>query len=476
MRSAVVNKWLVSLAVFVVVATIVWLAFTGICQSVVQSNMEQAQEAADRYSASLEQAAKDMVADTSRMADVARQLRTNDGWFASAAQSVVAQNKNIIGVQYTPVGRAPLAVPAGFSFNTDSGLASVFAGMQERAAAGDGTAMVVSPVKRQSGQECVIAMTPVLVYNSRTQQFDYLGNVALAMKLPEAIEGETLKAIQDGGYNYSIFGNNPALDKDGILARSEGEVEGSAAVASAKVPGGHWLVMLSPADNWSSNGRNMGIIISLVAGAILGGITLWGMSARQNRAESRRVLLTDSLTGAGNRRALQETLDGLCHQLKAHFVVACMNIDNLKGITKEHGREAGDAVLKEMAQRIQSSLKADDRLFRVGDDSFVAIIDNESLEGVSRRLNDIKQKVALDFVVGATELKAALDIGCSAFPMDSRIPAELVKVADQRMNAKKGIMLLEGTDWLDDTTVPDAGVSALDGENEEKNEDTENNT
>ena len=148
--------------------------------------------------------------------------------------------------------------------------------------------------------------------------------------------------------------------------------------------------------------------------------------------------------------------------MKAHFVVACMDIDNLKDFNKNYGRDTGDAVLKDVARRVGSCLKDDDRLFRLGEDTFVAVIDNESLEGVSRRLEEIRQKVSMSFEYGDLKLRTYIDVGCAAFPMDARKPNELVKIADQRMNVKKGNVFPEGTDWLgeDDAQETSAGKEA----------------
>lgn len=445
-----IYRWIISCCVFLAVAAIFWVGFTAIFQYTAQESMDQARDAADKYSTSLELLTKDMVDGAGVMADMARKQRTNDSWFTSVAQSVAAQNVSILGIQYTPLGRPPVSFPVGFSFGADKGLATAFTGLQNTVMAGDGTSLVFSPVVMQSGNSGVITMTPVFVYNSRTQNFDYLGNIAVLRKLPEAVDCDALKEIQETGYSYVVYGNTADGGNDGIIARSDVELGDNFVTASAKVPGGYWQIRLSPVDTWGSSGKNIGLVISLLAGFILGGLVFWILTLRQQRAESRRILRTDPLTKVGNRHGLKDTLTRLCHQLKGHFVIACMDIDNLKGINKTYGRKAGDAVLQETAKRVTECLKEDDRLFRVGDDSFVAIIDNESLEGVSRRLDGIRQQVGRSFEVGNADLKISIEVGCSAFPMDSRSPRELVMIADQRMNVKRGIVLDEGTDWLAD--------------------------
>ncbi len=280
------NKWLVSIVVGLVVAGGVFMGLMGVYHYVHRTNLARTQETADEYGASLQLITRGLTADTIRLADMARQQRTSDAWFLPAAQSVLGNGSHATGVQYSPMGRPPMSSPAGFSIGGDPGLAAAFAKLQEEAMRGDGVSMVVGPVTRQDGTMVVIAMSPVLAFNSRTSQFDYIGNVSVTMKLPDVIVNEAYQALQNSGDSYALYGNNKNLENDGLIACSETEVEGEFASASARVPGGYWQVRMAPQDSWTRQGSTVGMGAGAVLGLIFGGLTFLLMKSREPKAVS----------------------------------------------------------------------------------------------------------------------------------------------------------------------------------------------
>ncbi|WP_296734725.1 GGDEF domain-containing protein [Anaerovibrio sp.] len=449
-KDSAIGKWLAAIGVFCAVTAIFWLSFRGISQYVTQDSTTETQDMAARCSDDLGKLGRGLVAETDRLADAARTQRIKDDWFVPEAKKLIASDSRIMGVQYSPLGRPAVSWPAGFTFNTGGGLTTAFMNMQGTVMTGDGVSVVMSPVEAPGGTLGIISMSPVLAYNSKTQKFDYLGNVAVLFKLPDALEGDSLQAIRDSGNRFRIYGNNPALENDGLMATSEGAMAEDAVSASAKVPGGYWQVKLNVPDSWTQKSHSVSIIISLIAGLLLGGLTLWGLTVRQQRNETKHLLMRDSITGIGNKKALKLELERMCRQLKGHFVVAFIDIDDMKGINRSRGRDAGDAFLKATATRMAACLKKGDSLFRLEADSFVAIIDHESLDGVSKRLEDIKAGAAVPFDYNGAAISAGISVGCSAFPIDARKPAELIQIADKRMNTAKGIMITENIDWLAD--------------------------
>ena len=92
-----------------------------------------------------------------------------------------------------------------------------------------------------------------------------------------------------------------------------------------------------------------------------------------------RRALYDHLTGLANRTLL---LDRLTHALDIHTsrttTVACifLDVDHFKIVNDSLGHEAGDTMLVELAQRIQSSVRPGDTVARLGGDEFVIILEN----------------------------------------------------------------------------------------------------
>jgi len=279
------NKWLVSSVVFLLVAVAVYIGLMGMYQYIHKTNMEDTQKVADQYGASLQYVTRDFAANTIYLADVAQKQRANDAWFIPAAQSAIQSDNHVAGVQYTPVGRAPMSYPAGFSFAGDQKLAVVFAKMQDMVMSGDGESLAVGPVTRQDGGMVVIAMSPVLAYNTRTAKFDYIGNVAEILKMPDAIEDDSYHALINSGYDYALYGNNKDMDHDGLIGRSEGDIGDSFASSSARVPGGYWQIKLAPQDSWTQQGSPLSLGVGIVMGLLIGAITFLALKSKEPKQQ-----------------------------------------------------------------------------------------------------------------------------------------------------------------------------------------------
>jgi diguanylate cyclase (GGDEF)-like protein len=86
--------------------------------------------------------------------------------------------------------------------------------------------------------------------------------------------------------------------------------------------------------------------------------------------------MVDDLTGLENARALQVSFDrynAMARRREVAFLVTVWNLDDLRGTIEREGRLAGDARLTAFARILQARARADDAVFRVGEDEFVGL-------------------------------------------------------------------------------------------------------
>ena len=118
--------------------------------------------------------------------------------------------------------------------------------------------------------------------------------------------------------------------------------------------------------------------------AHLGVIASYCVDNTVNRARLLRSGFTDVLTGWHNRRYLQVRLNeelARARRDKNHVVCLMLDVDHFKRVNDTWGHAAGDAVLQELANRIDSQVRASDVAARYGGEEFVVLLpdtDNDS--------------------------------------------------------------------------------------------------
>ena len=147
----------------------------------------------------------------------------------------------------------------------------------------------------------------------------------------------------------------------------------------------------------------------------------------------------DPLTGLANRTLLHERLraaSAASARLGEPLLVISVDIDGFKPVNDSYGHAAGDALLLELARRIQGCSRAGDTAARTGGDEFTLLLPGSGgnvAAGMARR---IMKAVAKPVLVAGTELHMTASVGVAIGSGSEKID-ELLEWADQAMYAAK---------------------------------------
>ena len=158
---------------------------------------------------------------------------------------------------------------------------------------------------------------------------------------------------------------------------------------------------------------------------------------REARERAQHLADHDALTGLPNRRLLEDRLTqalALSQRNRKQTAVMFVDLDRFKAINDSLGHGVGDAVLKEVAQRLVKQLRVGDTVCRVGGDEFVVVLPE------SRRSTDaanvakkIIETLSLPVLAADRELVVTTSIGIAVYPEDGRDAAMLIRNADAAM-------------------------------------------
>ena len=155
------------------------------------------------------------------------------------------------------------------------------------------------------------------------------------------------------------------------------------------------------------------------------------------------LTLTDPLTGAYNRRAMESLLGArLSESLRYNIPISCVmvDIDHFKEVNDAHGHGVGDLVLREIAEVALAQTRQEDALIRYGGEEFLLILFHTTKEGAANFAERLRMQTENHiFIKDHQALKITLSAGTATHPEDvgATDVDSMIALADQRLYAAK---------------------------------------
>jgi len=133
--------------------------------------------------------------------------------------------------------------------------------------------------------------------------------------------------------------------------------------------------------------------------------------------KARLLAYCDALTGIRNRSTFDESFERELHLAQRHqqdITLLVIDIDHFKQVNDQHGHAVGDEVLIAVANRIQTSIRTTDMLFRYGGEEFVAVLTNSDCEAshdIAERILHSVREIRMQTAAQSQSLGVTVSIG-----------------------------------------------------------------
>lgn len=169
--------------------------------------------------------------------------------------------------------------------------------------------------------------------------------------------------------------------------------------------------------------------------AILNAVSSWNL---QN--EINYLALYDSLTGLANRPLFIDRISNMFSDSQRYdspFALIYLDLDRFKSINDSHGHEAGDAVLKEVGERILSLLRTSDTAARLGGDEFAVLLPNTTKEKANYVAYRLVRSLTFQMAWRGHSITTSPSIGLTTRPSKAQSYEQMMREADLALYRSK---------------------------------------
>ncbi|GGA34540.1 sensor domain-containing diguanylate cyclase [Paenibacillus physcomitrellae] len=168
---------------------------------------------------------------------------------------------------------------------------------------------------------------------------------------------------------------------------------------------------------------------------------IFDVTERKEKEEKyAQLAFYDALTELPNRRMLENHFKKAFSRAirKEHEVtIMFIDLDGFKDVNDSYGHDIGDALLKQVANRLNENIRDEDFISRIGGDEFIIVFEETSKEEITLIADRILQRISLPFIISGQHVSVTPSIGISSYPEDGDNLESIINYADKAMYAAK---------------------------------------
>jgi diguanylate cyclase (GGDEF)-like protein/PAS domain S-box-containing protein len=263
-------------------------------------------------------------------------------------------------------------------------------------------------------------------------QTDATWNTIYANDRWQQISGQSLDSLQRLGWLSSVHEEDAQNVLDELRAKisNSQEFQTECRLKHTSKPGHTW-VQLHVRPLFNPQSELQGLVATLID-------TSYHHSTEE---KLRNLAERDALTGLANRMLFYDRLEQALKRVPRHGPLAllCLDLDGFKNINDSLGHDAGDQLLRDVALRLKSCVRAEDTVARVGGDEFTILLQGiESTSVAAEIAEKILKRLEAPVRIQQQEVFISTSIGICVETGDQNCDANtLLKQADMALYRAK---------------------------------------
>ncbi|MBK5344712.1 sensor domain-containing diguanylate cyclase [Pseudomonas sp. TH49] len=399
-------------------------------------------QVANSYANALEKVVEHALSSTHALAVLVRQGNGQVKDFSSLAAYILPMYKGAFALSLAPQGVIRQIEPA--VSNTLLKDHDLFEGQDREVALErlrEGDLRFEGPIKLIQGPQGAIGLLPVFLENIDGKRY-FWGCTVVTLKFPDALSDANLSSLEGQGYAYRLSGMNVETHQEEVIQSSAAPLGAVVQNVNVRISGALWQLSISRTAHWVNKSSTFFEFFLVLSGSALMAWLAFSVSTlAQQRKQLHDIAMYDPLTELPNRRLLDIRLTQAIHNALNHdekIAVCYLDLDGFKSVNDSLGHAAGDVLLKEASTRLQSCLRADDILARIGGDEFVVVLINvRTLQEASTVLERIISAIGQPFYLFGQQKSISASVGVAVLNSGVERAEQLLRAADQTMYLAK---------------------------------------